>query len=478
LRSAQWDVIIVGAGVAGASLAYALGNEGRRVLLLERDLSEPVRIVGELLQPGGYLKLKELGLAHCVDGIDAQKVYGYAMYKDDGEALVGYPLEGRGDDVAGRSFHNGRFVMRLREAAKGCPNVDVRQATVKKLLAEDGEEWTDGTTIGGVAAAVDDEEHRFFAPLTVVCDGYFSSFRKKLTPAASPVSPSTFVGIILDGDPNELLPRPGHGHVILGDPSPVLFYPISSKEVRCLVDIPAHVKMPSVASGAMAEYVMTKIVPQVPEKLRAPLVKAVEGGQFKSMMNKTMPAQPSRTPGAVLLGDAFNMRHPLTGGGMTVAFSDVVTMRSMLSPLPSFADAAAVGERVDAFYAHRTRPALTINTLANALYKVFCATGDSGMEEMRRACFEYLRLGGSMSAGPIALLGGLETNPLTLVSHFFSVALFGVGRLMVPLPTPARIFKGANLLKGAVQIISPIVWGEGLVRMFVPSKLRERWGWI
>ena len=55
-----------------------------------------------------------------------------------------------------------------------------------------------------------------------------------------------------------------------------------------------------------------------------------------------------------------------------------------------------------------------------------------------------------MSAGPIALLGGLETNPLTLVSHFFSVALFGVGRLMVPLPTPARLVKGANLLKGAV----------------------------
>ena len=32
------QVIVVGAGVAGASLAYTLGNEGRRVLLLERDL--------------------------------------------------------------------------------------------------------------------------------------------------------------------------------------------------------------------------------------------------------------------------------------------------------------------------------------------------------------------------------------------------------------------------------------------------------
>jgi len=204
----------------------------------------------------------------------------------------------------------------------------------------------------------------------------------------------------------------------------------------------------------------------------------VANGQFKSMRNKTMPASPKRTPGAVLLGDAFNMRHPLTGGGMTVAFSDVVTITASLRPLGDFSNYEQVEKKVDAFYAHRTRPALTINTLANALYKVFCASGDSSMEEMRKACFEYLKLGGSMSAGPIALLGGLETNPLTLVGHFFSVALFGVGRLMVPLPTPGRIIKGLQLLKGAVTIITPIVWGEGLVRMFVPSQLRERWGWI
>lgn len=30
--------------------------------VIERDLSEPDRIVGELLQPGGYLRLVELGL--------------------------------------------------------------------------------------------------------------------------------------------------------------------------------------------------------------------------------------------------------------------------------------------------------------------------------------------------------------------------------------------------------------------------------
>lgn len=51
----------------------AVLQAGRRVLLIERDLKQPDRIIGELLQPGGYLMLKKLGLAHCVDGIDAQK---------------------------------------------------------------------------------------------------------------------------------------------------------------------------------------------------------------------------------------------------------------------------------------------------------------------------------------------------------------------------------------------------------------------
>ena len=37
-------------------------KDGRRVHVIERDLTEPDRIVGELLQPGGYLKLVELGL--------------------------------------------------------------------------------------------------------------------------------------------------------------------------------------------------------------------------------------------------------------------------------------------------------------------------------------------------------------------------------------------------------------------------------
>ncbi len=113
-------MVVVGAGCAGCALAYTMGKDGRRVLLLERDLSVPDRIIGELLQPGGYMKLKELGLADCVEGIDSMRVEGYIMIKNGKEAHVRYPVDENlpdAADIAGRSFHNGRFVQRLRQRA-------------------------------------------------------------------------------------------------------------------------------------------------------------------------------------------------------------------------------------------------------------------------------------------------------------------------------------------------------------------------
>lgn len=56
------------------------------------------------------------------------------MFKDGEQAKVGYPTEGFDGDVAGRSFHNGRFVQRLREAAAGVPSVSLRQGIAKRLL--------------------------------------------------------------------------------------------------------------------------------------------------------------------------------------------------------------------------------------------------------------------------------------------------------------------------------------------------------
>lgn len=60
-------------------------------------------------------------VSDCVEDIDAQKVFGYALFKDDKSTSLAYPLEKFTRDVAGRSFHNGRFVQRMREKAATVP---------------------------------------------------------------------------------------------------------------------------------------------------------------------------------------------------------------------------------------------------------------------------------------------------------------------------------------------------------------------
>ena len=390
------------------------------------------------------------------------------MFKDGREARVAYPTEGFSGDVAGRSFHNGRFVQRLRQAAAATPNVTVRQAIVRSLVDRAGAPWTEGRgpvagvaykhTVGGVTTPRVARAH-----LTIVCDGMYSNLRAKLSqPTVS--APSYFVGLVLHGCE---LPAPSHGHVVLMAPSPVLFYPISSTEVRCLVDVPGA-SLPSASTGALADHLLTVIAPQVPASLRDAFVAAVNAGGVRSMQNKILPAKPLHVPGALLLGDSFNMRHPLTGGGMTVALSDTVLLTRMLAALPDFADPAATALATAGFYTARKPLSATINTLANALYAVFVARPDPAHDAMRGACFDYLARGGWYARGPISLLSGLAPRPSVLVAHFFAVAVYGVGRLLLPRPTLKGVRLALALLATACGIIVPIIRSEGVRAVFFP----------
>ncbi|MBA0866174.1 hypothetical protein Goshw_018610 [Gossypium schwendimanii] len=63
-----------------------------------------------------------------------------------------------------------------------------------------------------------------------------------------------------------------------------------------------------------------------------------------------MGATPHLTPGALLIGDALNMRHAIIGGGMTVALSDVVILRDLLRPLHDLFDASTISKYLKSFY--------------------------------------------------------------------------------------------------------------------------------
>ena len=62
MKSCDQDVIVIGAGVVGTAAAVTLAKLGHKVKVIERDMTEPDRIVGELMQPGGIRALLQLGM--------------------------------------------------------------------------------------------------------------------------------------------------------------------------------------------------------------------------------------------------------------------------------------------------------------------------------------------------------------------------------------------------------------------------------
>lgn len=242
MRSNHYDILIVGAGVAGSAFAHALSTitsklrgSPLRVALLERSLSEPDRIVGELLQPAGVAALQKLGLEGALEEIGSIPEHGYCVAYSGRLVHIPYP-NGR----QGRSFHHGRFIVRLREYAKRAPGVDVIEATVNELIECEHTKRVLGvratrSSPGGEGSK--EEKEPFFADLVVIADGCFSNFRNAVMGkfARQSSTRSYFVGAILK---NAQLPIPQHGTVALvKGHGPVLLYQISEHDTRMLVDV-------------------------------------------------------------------------------------------------------------------------------------------------------------------------------------------------------------------------------------------------
>jgi squalene monooxygenase len=407
--SLHYDVLIVGAGIAGSALAYALSQSSaqqRRIALLERSLAEPDRIVGELLQPAGVAFLDKLGLQGALEGIDAIPVHGYAVVQDGRIVHIPYP-----DGREGRSFHHGLFVQGLREHAMRAKGVDVIEATVNELVEEEGR-------VVGVKATRSSgkEKDVFRADLTIIADGCFSNFRSTVQgPSARPSNTrSHFCGAILK---DARLPISQHGTVALvRGHGPVLLYQISEHDTRILVDvkgpIPSDLKVcfsPFVVcmrSRYPQKHIITEILPSLPNELHEPIRAALATERVRRMPNSFLPPAPqTHKRGVILLGDAWNMRHPLTGGGMTVALSDVYILSQHLDKINDLLDWSQMKDVLDKWWWERKGLAATINIMSIALYDVFGADGEC-LTVFQDGCFKYFERGGESVRGPVSLLSG------------------------------------------------------------------------
>ncbi|KAI9752128.1 MAG: Squalene epoxidase [Lichina confinis] len=449
------DVVVVGAGIMGCAVAVAMGKQGRSVLLLEKSLKEPDRIVGELLQPGGVSALEKLGLRHCLEGIDSIRVKGYEVIYQGEPVHIPYPHNAGGQGKGGqhghqlpprpegRSFHHGRFIQQLRQAARETPNVTIVETKATELV----QNCITGEVLG-VESKTDGKPDYYFGHLTIVADGYASKFRKRFI-RHDVIARSKFYGLeLVDAQ----LPRPEHGHVVLSSEglAPVLLYQIGTHETRALIDVPDRTPTASVERGGVKGHLRHVVLPSLPTCVQPAFSAALDKGALRSMPNSFLPPSTNKTPGLVLLGDAMNMRHPLTGGGMTVAFNDVVLLSQLLHPsvVPSLDDTRLVLRQMSTFHWRRKRLSSVINILAQALYALFAAN-DPQLKVLQMGCFRYFQKGGQCIDGPVGLLAGIIRQPLVLLYHFYAVALYSIW-ILVLASLPAFLSPSAG--KGFVPL--------------------------
>lgn len=499
MSSMEYDVIVIGAGVAGPAIATALARQGRRVLIIERSWARPDRIVGELLQPAGVKALMELGMAQAINNIDAIPCNGYYIkyfeetleleYLDKSEALEANPIRSvpgavyNGNDkiitddtlnskdwyeknsFGGVSFHNGDFLMNLRQIVKNEPNITWIEGTATKLLRDDEDE---DIVIGcKVKQKIDEKEvmEDYYSQLVIGCDGIYSKLRKELGPKNVPTIGSYFIGLDLY---ECQFPAKYHGHVILGDHAPILAYQTSKTDSRMLCAY-RSTKPPSQSNNELMDYFTQQVLPALPKDMKPAFENALKTKKFRAMPNQYLPAlkQGKSPKGLILLGDSLNMRHPLTGGGMTVALNDATLLAKLLHPdhVESFKDYKLMAKKLAQFHSKRKKLGAVVNTLSVALYALFAADSPY-LKILQRGCFRYFLLGGDCVSGPVGLLSGMLPFPLLLFNHFFSVAFYGIywnffdrGLLLFPV----AIFDAIATLITAIIVFVPYLWHELLV---------------
>jgi flavin-dependent dehydrogenase len=161
------DVLIIGAGPAGASAATVLARHGRRVLVLERE-KFPRYHIGESLLPFTYQPLERLGLIGRMRQSAFIKKYSVQFISPTGKASQPFYFFNRYDrETVAQTWQvlRSEFDQMLLDQARAS-GVEVREQTTVTGLIED-----DHRVVGVRAHDADGRPAEYRAPITLDASG-------------------------------------------------------------------------------------------------------------------------------------------------------------------------------------------------------------------------------------------------------------------------------------------------------------------
>lgn len=308
MTSARPDVIVVGAGPAGAATAILLAEHGLHALVLERGARARPKICGEYLSPEAGRVLDRLGVLKTVDGAGAVALAGMRITAPDGTTITGRygavgafrPYREHALGVS-RAILDGALLDRLRALP-----VDLREGVRVTDVVVEG-----GAVVGVAGIDGTGATHTFRAPLVVAADGRASTVAQRLGCRR----PHRLARMALVTYVSGLPDCRDFGEIYVDPPDYGILNPLAPARINVSLVVPlAHAAL---WSDRLEDFFVAR-VRQLPHLARR-LAGARREAPLQAMGPLAYRVTPPRPAGVLLVGDAAGFYDPFTGEGIYTA---------------------------------------------------------------------------------------------------------------------------------------------------------------
>ena len=322
-QAANVDVLIIGGGIAGLSLAVALGRQDFKVIVIDGASRPTWQEFGSgladwdlrvsALTPGSIAFLSEIGAGTATSLHRATPYAAMRVWDANGSGNIVFDADDLGTPWLGQIVENREILRALLQCADAMPTVQVLWEHALETLSLSEPGWVIGCS----------RERQFRAALTIGADGARSKARQLLgmptrewsygqtaivaTVGLTSGHEATCWQAFLESGPLAMLP--------LADPLKVA--------IVWSLDDTAHAQMEGLSDSAFVEALNRAMGPS------APVADAV--GPRASFPLAQRHAVDYCDEGFALVADAAHSIHPLAGQGINLGLTDVAVLSEELA---------------------------------------------------------------------------------------------------------------------------------------------------